>query len=401
MKTGLLAFTLCLSVVATDAEAAAWMGSWAASPAPAPAPAPGRPPPAFDDQTLIQAVRLSAGGGRLRVRLTNEYGAAPLVIGAARVAVLGPDGKPVAGTGRPLTFAGRGGVSIPPGAPMLSDPVALPTRALTRLQVALYLPAPTPDCSCHTQGREPIAVSPKGDYTQKPFDAGPGERPFFRAFLASVEVEATTPGPVVVAFGDSITDGNGSTIGADRRYPDVLAERLIAASGGSAVAVVNAGISGNRILADGLAPNMGRSALARFDRDVLATPGATHVIVLEGVNDVGVGRATPLPAADLIAGYQQLIDRAHAHGLKVIGATVLPYEGAAYFHPEGERVRQALNQWIRTAGRFDAVVDFDAVMRDPAQPARMRADYHSGDWLHPNDAGYRAMAQAFDLQTLR
>jgi lysophospholipase L1-like esterase len=401
----LLALASFLAVVATGAQAAGWMGSWAASPAPVAAPASDsdarRRPPSFDDQTIIQTLRLSIGGGRLRVRLSNEYGSKPLVIGAARVVMLGPDGKPVAGTDRELKFAQRSGVSIPAGAPMLSDPIALPTPALARLQVSLYLAAPTPECSCHMQGGEAAEVSPKGDYTQRDFQSAPGEKPSFRAFLSAVEVETAKPGRVIVAFGDSITDGYLSTLGANRRYPDRLAERLMERSPKPPVAVVNAGISGNRLLADGLVPPLGRSALARFDRDVLAVPGVTHVLVLEGVNDIALAGVSPPPAQDLIAGYTQLIDRAHAHGLKVIGGTMLPYEGSTYFRPQGDALRQELNTWIRTSGRFDAVVDFDAAVRDASRPSRLRAEYQGGDWLHLNDAGYRAMADAVDLATLR
>ena len=395
-----------LALVATQALAAParWIGSWAASPAPpaAAGTASRIPTPSFNNQTLAEIVRLSAGGQRLRVRFTNEYGARPLAIGAARVALVGPDGGILPGSDRPLAFAGAPSAVIPAGAPLLSDAVALRTKPLAKVRISLYLPDETGPCTCHYDGREPIAVSPPGDFTAKPIP--PTEKPpAYRAFLSGVEVEGSgPPGPVVVAFGDSITDGAASTPGTDHRWPDRLAERLAAARPGRTAAVNNAGIGGNRILSDGLISAFGQSALTRFDRDVLSIPGATHVIVLEGVNDLGMASATATPTADaLIAGYRQIIARARSHGLKVIGATILPYGGANYFRPAGEAVRQQVNAWIRTGGGFDGVVDLDAAMRDPARPERLRAELQSGDWLHPNDAGYRAMGEAFDLSLFR
>jgi lysophospholipase L1-like esterase len=218
----------------------------------------------------------------------------------------------------------------------------------------------------------------------------------WRAFLSGVEVESPRVTPVIVAFGDSITDGTASTEGANRRWPDRLAERLQGRAG-----IVNAGIAGNRVLADATPLFFGQSALMRFDRDVLSVPGATHLVILEGVNDLGQGGANPPSAEALIGGYRQLIARARAKGIKVIGATILPYEGARYFRAEGDAVRQQVNTWIRTGDEFDGVVDFEAAVRDPANPKRMRADYHSGDWLHPNDAGYRIMGDTVNLRLFR
>lgn len=380
----------------------AWMQSWAASPAP-PMPAadtidPRRLTPSFQDQTIVQVVRLSTGGARLRVRFSNEYGLKPLVVGAARVSLVDAAGAPLAATNHALTFGGRPTAKIPAGAPLLSDPVDLPSRPLAMLRIALYLPETVPLCTCHVTGGQHVMLAANhGDHTQDAVEARPTTGPTYRAFVTGVDVLSPRPGPVIVAFGDSITDGYRSTDDANHRWPDRLAERLIDHAHGRPVAVLNAGIGGNRILSDGMVVFMGQSALTRFDRDVLATPGATHLIVLEGVNDIGAGGVNPPSAADLIAGYRQLIERAHVHGLKVIGATILPYEGAAYFHPEGEEVRQALNRWIRTSGGFDQVIDFDAAIRDPARPSKMRADLQSGDWLHPNDAGYRVMGDAVDL----
>jgi lysophospholipase L1-like esterase len=398
----LLAFVCALALVASHAEAASarWLGSWGASPAPPMATVPNGTTrgitPTFNNQTIVQVVRLSAGGQRLRLRLTNEYGAHALEIGAARVALIGPDGAILAGSDRAVTFSRAPGATIPAGAPLISDPVALPTKTMARLRVSLFLPGDTGGCTCHFTGLELVQVA-AGDATQRALPPATGTAQY-RAFLSGVEVETTAAaGPVIVAFGDSITDGYQSTVGANRRWPDRLEERLAARDPGRADAVVNAGIGGNRVLSDGAIAIFGQSALTRFDRDVLSVPGATHVVVLEGVNDLGASRTAPPSAEALIAGYRQLIARTHAHGLKIIGATILPYGGASYFAPPGEAVRTAVNTWIRTFHEFDGVIDLDAAIRDPARPERMRAELQSGDWLHPNDAGYRVMGDAVDL----
>lgn len=397
------ALVCAMALVAFQAQAATarWIGTWAASPAPPMAAAPpafaSLVAPPFNDQTIVQVVRLSAGGQRLRIRFTNEYGTKPLAVGSARVSLVGPDGASVPGSDRAVTFGGQKAATIPAGAPMLSDAVALPTAPLARLRISLYLPGEAPICTCHMSGGELVQVA-QGDWTERTTPPPPGPAQY-RAFLSGVEVETAQPGRVVVAFGDSITDGYLSTAGANRRWPDRLAERLAAKYPGRAMAVANAGIGGNRVLSDGPFAIFGQSALTRFDRDVLAIPGVTHVVVLEGVNDLG--DVKPPTAQSLILGYRQIIDRAHAHGLKVIGATILPYGGAAYFRPAGEAVRQDVNAWIRQSGNFDAVVDLDAAIGDPAKPTRMREDLQSGDRLHPNDAGYRAMGDAVDLALFR
>jgi lysophospholipase L1-like esterase len=248
-------------------------------------------------------------------------------------------------------------------------------------------------------GGDFVQVSPPGDWTQRelPPATGPAQ---YRAFISGVEVETRSQARVIVALGDSITDGYLATPGANRRWPDRLAERLTERYPNRANGVVNAGIGGNRVLSDGLVATMGQSALTRFDRDVLSVPGATHLVILEGVNDLGIRTGRP-SAEGLIHGYRQLIARAHGNGLKVIGATILPYEGAAYFTPEGEASRQTINEWIRKSGAFDAVIDLDLAIRDPEKPTRMRAAWHAGDWLHPNDAGYRAIGDAVDLDLFR
>jgi lysophospholipase L1-like esterase len=398
MRLSLMICVLAFMASQVQAAEGRWVGSWAASPAmpmAAPANNPARGTPSFNNQTITQVVRLSAGGQRLRVRLSNEYGPKPLKVGAVRVALLGADGAVVQGSERPVNFSGAAATSIPQGAPMVSDPVALATKPLARLRVSLYLPADSNGCTCHMSGQELVSVVP-GDATAAPPPAkGPDS---YRAFLTEVDVESAAPvRPVIVTFGDSITDGYKSTDGADRRWPDRLAERLSAAK--TPFAVANAGIGGNRVLTEQL-PIFGQNALSRFDRDVLSVPGVTHVTVLEGVNDLGMTKPTPA-AADVIAGYRQLIERAHAHKLKIIGATILPYGGAGYFSAAGEAERQKINAWIRTGRAFDGVIDFDAAIRDPAKPERMRADLQSGDWLHPNDAGYRVMGDAVDLGLFR
>lgn len=403
MRLPVLICALALCAAPAQAAGARWIASWGASPAPPMAAAPGvearRISPAFSNQTIVQVMRVSAGGQRLRVRLTNEYGAKPLEIGGARVALVGPDGSVVPGSDRAVTFSGAASVTIPAAAPLLSDPVALKVGPLARVRISLYLPGETGLCTCHMTGGDLVQVSPPGDWTTKdlPPATGPAQ---YRAFVSGLEVETAAPGRVIVAFGDSITDGYLATPGANRRWPDRLAERLAERYPNRAMAVVNAGIGGNRVLSDGAVAVMGQSALARFDRDVLAVPGATDVVILEGVNDLGM-RANAPSAEALIAGYRQIIARAHSQGLRVIGATILPYEGAAYFTAQGETARQAINAWIRTGGAFDAVIDLDAAIRDPAKPSRMRAEWHAGDWLHPNDAGYRAMGEAVDLALFR
>lgn len=396
----LVAGVLAASVLAIPVEAsAAWRGSWAASPALPMGPNPRLPPnfasPTIVDQTVVQHVRLSAAGARLRIRLTNEFGQKALAVGRVRVALEDARGRVVPGTEREVTFGGGRAATIPAQAPLLSDPVALATPALAKLRISLYFPGEAGPCTCHADGRAEAELSPPGDFTDKPFVAVGTTQA--RTFLSGVEVDGAS-GPVVVAFGDSITDGYLASVGAERRWPDRLAERL-AASAQRRTAVVNAGIGGNRVLGTASLPVFGIAALARFDRDVLAIPGATHLVVLEGVNDLG---SAPAPTAEaLIAGYRQMIERAHAHGIKVFLGTIVPYGGAAYWRPDGEAKRQAINAWIRSQREADGVVDFDAAIRDPAKPERMRAELQGGDWLHPNDAGYRAMGEAVPLSLLR
>lgn len=350
------------------------------------------------DVTVRQVVRVSAAGSAVRLRLSNENGAEPLAIGAAHVGLAGPDGAVLPGTDHAVTFAGQAGVNIPAGAPLLSDPVALPVKALDRLAVSLYAPGRLP--VRNLRGGYAYVAGANGD------SGGAATLPQVRlarapTILTQVEVATTQPTDVVVTLGDSITEGAASTINAFRGWPDRLAERLAALPGRQRWAVVNAGISGNRLLTYGSGPN----ALARFDRDVLGVPGVRALILLEGINDIGrgfnpKGSVELVTAEALIAAYRQIIERAHEHGLRVIGATLTPYQGATYASEKGETVRQAVNQWIRTSGAFDAVIDFAPAVADKADPLRFDARYNDGDKLHPNDAGYQAMADAIDLRLI-
>lgn len=374
-----------------------------------PLPVGGMSPLHFKDQTLRQITRVSVGGTRVRVVLSNSLGTSPLRIGAAQVALRDTGASIVAGSNRVLTFGGISQPVVPAGALMVSDPVDLAVKDFGDLAIDLHLPDDTSTwkspVTVHPASWQVNYVSSQGNYvgaTRFPVMAttayrrSDGLASASSFFLARVEVVVAPPTGVLVAFGDSITDGTQSGIDANRRWPDLLNTRLHTA--GTRLSVVNGGIGGGRVLEDGVGPN----ALARFDRDVLAQPGVTHVTVLEGVNDIRAGGTKPSPTvADLIAGHRQLIDRAHARGLRVFGGTVLPFEGDSNWTPEGEAKRQALNDWIRKSGAYDAVLDFDRVVRDPARPTRMQAEFDSGDHLHPAPAGYRAMADSIDLNLFR
>jgi lysophospholipase L1-like esterase len=395
-----------------------WVGTWATSevgrpqtppPPVAPAPAPPGPPVAapappapfmhFNNQTLRQIVHTSIGGNRARVVLTNTFGTTPLTIGAAHIARRDTTSAIVPASDRALTFSGRPTITIPPFAMVYSDPVDLNVPALTDLAIDLYLPGDTNTSSpltMHNGAFQTNYVSQTGNH------AGMAALPVVATtpswFLVSrVEVMAPETVGAVVTFGDSITDGTRSTPDTNHRWTDYLAARLNTQPGGAQTAVLNAGIAGNRVLSEG-AFNVGINALARFERNALDQPGVTHIVVLEGINDIGQARQNPTPTAeDVIAGHKQIIERAHTRGLKVYGATLTPFEGAAYFTKEGEAKRQAVNQWIRTSHAYDAVIDFDVATRDAASPTKFLPQYDSGDHLHPNDAGYQAMANAVDL----
>ena len=369
-------------------------------------PPPGLEPVVLNNETVRSIVRISAGGQRIRLRLSNEFGAKPLTIGAVSVSLADADGKVVANTTRTVKFGGKTSAVVPQGAPMYSDPIDLPVKALATLSISVFFPEDAGTCTCHTMGLQQGYVSAPGDFTAADFQ--PARTISARPFISGVDVEVKKGG-AIVALGDSITDGAGSTAGANRRWPDRLAERLAKDRPRESWGVVNAGMSGNRVLQDGIGP----SALARFDRDVLAQSGVAYVIVFEGINDLGLGfgrlppgfpggQSAQKPTADtLINGYRQLIARAHARGVKVIGATIAPYEGANYYSDEGEAQRQAVNKWIRTGGEFDGVADIDAALRDPASPLKIADGKHAGDHLHGSDAGYEAAANAIDLKLFK
>jgi lysophospholipase L1-like esterase len=347
--------------------------------------------------TLRQHLRISLGGERLRLVVSNEYGHAPLKVASTHV------GLEATSKGAYATFQGAREVDVAAGATAVSDPVSLPVASGARLKVDLYLPERAQLAGFHWDARDHTVLLP-GNAAGRAAPGG-GEKRAARAFLSAVLIESVRKPVTVVALGDSITDGNGSTPGADHRWPDYLARRLAP----HGVAMLNAGISGNRLLR----PGMGDSALSRLDRDVLQHPGVRAVIVLLGTNDIGWPGAAFAPhetlpeASEIVNGFRQLVEQAHLRGVRVIGATMPPFEGAlkgtpfeGHYSPRKESMRQAINQWIRLSGVFDAVVDFDRLLRDESRPTRLRAEFDSGDHLHPGDAGYRAMAQSIDLRDL-
>ena len=345
----------------------------------------------FSHQTVRQVVRLEAGGERVRIRLTNELGLGPLEFGDVHVALSSPNGVTEHGTDRTVTFGGQGGGVISTGEALVSDPVDLEVRQFQEIAISVYYPGQTAPGG-HIANLE---VSPSGDHAAESVwpGAGRAESP---GAASGVEVEAATPQQVLVAFGDSITEGTCATQGTHRDYPEQLSVLLAAQRGSDrSWVIINSGISGNRLLRDGSGPK----ALARFGRDALDITGVRAILLLEGINDIGhafdpAGDGGPLSAADIIGAYQELIRRAHAQGLRIFLGTLTPYQGAEYARPEGEKVRAEVNAWIRRGQGFEGVVDFDAALRDPSSPLQFLGSDQCGDDLHPNDAGYQAMAQA-------
>ena len=411
-----------------------WVGTWGTGPAGPPLAAQVQ---TFNDQTLRLIVHTSIGGKSVRIRVSNTFGTTPLRIGEAHVALRQSGAGIVAGSDRPLTFSGNRSITIPPGAPVLSDPVDLDVPALSDLAISLHLPGSVQAATIHGSAFQTNYVSLPGNFTGAttfPTDRTITSWPFL------TEVDVNAPGSAsIVALGDSITDGSVTTLDANHRWPDLLALRLqttrdaLAApaagkqSGkqgavpaadtaglvawGTSLGVVNRGIGGNRLLRDpGEQPLFGRAALERFDRDVIATAGVRYMVVLIGINDIGHPGTGTIPISEeptvdeLIAGYRQLIARAHAKGIAIYGATLTPFEGTVfpgYYSPEKEQIRQGVNNWIRSGDEFDGVIDFDRAVRDPSHPTRMLPAYDSGDHLHPNDLGMQAMANAIPLQLFR
>lgn len=402
-----LRFVLLLTAVAVlDLHASEqhprWVASWASSQQ---LVEPNNALSAEDlhDATLRQILHLSLGGSEIRVQLSNRFGATPLHVTSLHIArAASPDSsKIVPGTDKALTFSGTPDVIIPQHADYISDAVAFPASALSDVAITLHVETAPEEETGHPGSRATSYLA-HGDLVSA------GELPGAKTvdhwyYIDAVDVVAPSEAQAIVVLGDSITDGHGATTNGNDRWTDVLARRLQAQPGGRNLAVLNHGIGGNHLLTDGLGPN----ALSRFDHDVMSQPGVRYLIVLEGINDIGMlARANEVKPAEhemlvhrMIAAYEQMIVRAHAHDIQVIGGTVMPFVGSAYYHPgeASEADRQAVNAWIRAAGHFDAVIDFDKIARDPDHPERLLSTFDSGDHLHPSPAGYAAMAQGVPL----
>jgi lysophospholipase L1-like esterase len=378
-----------------------WVGTWATSPQ---FVRPQDTQVMFPAQTTIrQIVHTSVDGKVLRVRFSNEFGEETLVIGAARVAISAGDDSIVPETSRQLTFDGETSVMLAYGAPAVSDPVSLKVPPLSDLAISIYLPdgATTTNITIHRVGLQTTYVVPGGgDLTGDVSLSSPPDEYLNYFFLGGVEVVGKKPSAAVVALGDSITDGTRSTPNTNSRWPNFLAERLQDDHSLRDIGVLDEGISGNRIYSG----DAGVPTLTRFDRDVLSKPEVKFMILLIGINDIGNSARETGPFVtpeDIIAGYRQIIARAHEHDIKVYGGTLTPIKGSGYDNPPADEDRQAVNAWIRTSGEFDAVIDFDRATRNPADPAQFLPEYDSGDHLHPNDVGYKAMADAIDLKLFK
>lgn len=381
-----------------------WVGTWGASPALGNSRAP-----KVANQTLREIIHTTIGGTKVRVRVSNLFGTTSLTIGAAHIAVRDTGSGIVAATDHTLTFSGQPSIAIPPGAVILSDAVDMEVPEHTDLAVSIFVPDAMTEMTGHWSAQQTSYISAAGNFVGAQVLTNPTEVGSW-ILLSAVEVFAPEPDYAIAALGDSITDGAWSTSNVNHRWPDFLEERLAAA--GKHIAVLNDGIGGNRILHDGYGEGTpyGPSALERFDRDVLSAPGVKYLIVLEGINDIGHGEASDGPgheivsAADVIAGLQQIIERAHEKGFTVIGCTLTPFAGAkspGYYSPEKDAKRHTVNEWIRTSGKFDAIVDFDKATQDPQNPSQFLPAYDSGDHLHPSDAGYKAMGAAIDLSVFK
>lgn len=399
VRASLSLLLLAAPALQAQESPARWLGTWATSPMGDPVN-PGQPSPA--NTTYRNIVHISVGGSSLRVEFTNEFGAAPLTIGAAHIALSAGMGAIQPGTDHVLTFNGQASTIIPAGAPVFSDPVTYEVAAQADLAISVYLSEQSiANTTCHAAAHATTYVT-EGDNTVAP-NTTDARSVSSWCFVKAVDVTATDPGAAaIVCLGDSITDGTHSTDNTNRRWPDFFARRLLADPKTAHLSILNEGIGGNRLLND----VAGANALARFDRDVLAQSDAKYVILLEGINDIGHVAQPRVPAdnigvQDIIFAYTQIVARAHAHGLKVFAGTLTPYAGAHYYSAKGEQMRQAVNQWIRASGVFDAVIDFDQATRDPANPNAFAPAYDSGDHLHPNDAGYEKMADAIDLSLFR
>jgi lysophospholipase L1-like esterase len=393
-----------------NGAAATWVSSWAASPMAATPPSlafiPGDVSSAgFTDQTVRNIVWTSVGGQAARVRLSNTFGTQAVTFDQVDVGVSAGGASIVAGTNHLVTFGGSKPVTIAPGAEVISDPLPMTVPAETDLAVSLFTRAATGPATYHANAQQVNYISAPGNFAGSESGAAFTTTSQSWYFLNDVDVQVSprTRG-TIVAFGDSITDGFASTVNANARWPNDLARRILAGPPGQVHPVVDEGISGNRVLNDSAC--FGVNAQARFTRDVATRTGARYVVMLEGINDIGFSQTpnsgctapnTDVSAAQIIAGYKHIIAAAHAAGLKIFGATLTPFQGAGYYSAAAEVKREAVNNFIRTSGAFDGVIDFDAAVRDPASPLRFLPAYDSGDHLHPNDAGYQAMADAINL----
>src|SRR5207249_9077237 len=381
-----------------------WVTTWAAAPqarlqAPlegqrgGPAPPANAAPASFNDQTVRMIVHTSLGGRRARVTFSNAFGNSPLAIGAVHVALRGKESAIAPGSDRALMFNGKPGITIAQGAHVISDPVDFDVPQVGDVAISVYIPGDSGQLTLHNTGLHTTYVA-KGNVTAEPvFNDATTTRSYY--WITGLDVMAPADTAAIVAFGDSITDGTTSTVDGNRSWPSFLAQRILTTPGAPKLAVLNEGIAGNRVLADGAGVN----ALARFDRDVLGQAGVKWLFIMEGINDIGqTTRANATTAAvtadELITATKQMIERAHSHGIKVVGCTLTPYEGAAYYSEKGEEVRSAVNRWIRMGGAFDAVVDFDKATQDAANPRIFKTGFNNGDHLHPNDTGYKAMADS-------
>ena len=412
LAAGMLAFVIAAPAGgASAAGTEPWITTWAATPAPRWAeelPAPFNVPEVLEGQTVRQVARISVGGDQVRIVLSNEFGARPVTIGSATVA-LSAGGETVdPATVKPVTFSGQTSAVIPPGAPLVSDPVDLAVKPLSSVAVSFYLPKKTGITSVHWDGAQTTYVSGTGDKT-KDADFKPGSTDKSRLFLSRILTTAKPDSNAIVFFGDSITDGACSTVDTNNRWPDHIAERL-QAEGHPDVAVVNEAYSGDRVLTNG----MGTNALSRFDMSVLSHPRVSTVVMMMGINDIGwpgkdaITPSDPEPTAeDVIAGYKQIIQRAHDHGIRFVGVTLTPFidtfkglPTSGYYTPEKEKIREAVNDWIRANKTAEGLIDFDKLLEDPNNPKHINPAYDCGDHLHPNDTGYQAMAKAVDLSVL-
>jgi lysophospholipase L1-like esterase len=374
-----------------------WVTTWStALHEPSPGP-PGLTNTGFNNQTLRQIVHTSIGGDRARVRLST-FGASALVVGSAHIGLRDSGAAIIPASDRTLTFGGQSSITIPPGASVLSDAVDLDIPALSDVAVSVFLPATTGPATWHFAALQTSYISPPGDFTgAEVMPVASTTQAWF--WLAGVEVTTTSQTGAIAILGDSVTEGTRSTPNTNNRWPDHLARRLLVEEGNHKLGVLNEGIAGNKLMNHIIGPN----GLSRFDRDVLTQTAVTHVTVLLGNNDLlFVFSPTDVVTVDqIIAGHKQLIRRAHARGLKIYGGTLTPFDGFFFSSALKEEARQAINAWIRTSGEYDAVIDFDEVLRDPSFPSRLLPIYDSGDHLHPNDAGYQAMANAINLKLFK